>query len=348
MANPPTAHVDADITTLLGDVFSGKTLGRDRARFVMGELMDGKLSQMQAAALLAALRTRGETVEEIVGFAEAMRARAVQVPVRGDVPLLDIVGTGGTGINTFNISTATLFVVAAAGVRIAKHGNRGVTRKSGSADVLERLGVVLDQSPGRLAESLEATGLAFLYAKAHHPAMKFVAPIRADIRARTIFNSLGPLTNPASADHQLMGVFDPALTEPLAEVLGGLGVTRALVVHGDGLDELTVCGPNRVSELDKGAVRTFELTPEALGLNRYPLEDVLGGEPEENAKTIRRLLKGEIGGAKRDIVLLNAGAALYLMDKAASTEAGIGAAAALIDDGKALAKLEQYVAFSQA
>ena len=347
MANPPTAHIDADITTLLGDVFSGKTLGRDRARFVMGELMDGKLSQMQAAALLAALRTRGETVEEIVGFAEAMRARAVQVPVRGDEPLLDIVGTGGTGINTFNISTATLFVVAAAGVKIAKHGNRGVTRKSGSADVLERLGVVLDQSPGRLAESLEATGLAFLYAKAHHPAMKFVAPIRADIRARTIFNSLGPLTNPASADHQLMGVFDPALTEPLAEVLGGLGVTRALVVHGDGLDELTVCGPNRVSELCEGAVRTFELTPEAVGLNRYPLEDVLGGDPEENAKTIRRLLKGEIGGAKRDIVLLNAGAALYLMDKAASVEAGIGVAAALIDDGEASAKLEQYVAFSQ-
>ncbi len=341
------AVTELSIAPLLNDIFSGKTLDRASAREVIGHLMDGRLSQMQAAALLAALRMRGETVEEITGFAEAMRARAVTVPVKRDGPLLDIVGTGGTGLNTFNISTATLFVVAAGGARIAKHGNRGVTRKSGSADVLEALGVNLDQTPEQLAESVEKVGLAFLYARTHHPAMKFVAPIRADIQARTIFNSIGPLTNPAAADRQLMGVFDPHLTETLAQVLGGLGVERALVVHGAGLDELTVCGENKVTELRDGGITTFELTPEEVGLGRFDLKDVMGGTPEENARTIRHLLAGDVLGAKRDIILLNAGAALYLVDKAESITTGVELAERLIDSGAALAKLEQYVAFSR-
>ena len=338
---------DLSIAPLLNDIFDGKTLNREDAREVIGHLMDGKLSQMQAAALLAALRTRGETVEEIVGFAEAMRKRSVKVEIERSEPLLDIVGTGGTGINTFNVSTACLFVVAASGVKIAKHGNRGVTRKSGSADVLEALGVNLEQTPEQLAQSVNEVGLAFMYARAHHPAMKFVAPIRSDIQARTIFNSIGPLTNPASAERQLMGVYDPHLTETLAQVLHGLDVERALVVHGNGLDELSVCGENRVSELKDGDIRTYELIPEDVGLARYAQRDILGGTPEENARTIRRLFAGEITGAKRDIVLFNSGAALYLMDKSDSIAEGIKLATELLDSGKALGKLERYIAFSQ-
>ncbi len=339
---------ELSIAPLLNDIFDGKTLDRQQAKEVIGYLMDGKLSQMQAAALLAALRTRGETVEEIIGFAEAMRERSVKVPVTLSEPLLDIVGTGGTGINTFNISTATLFVVAASGAKIAKHGNRGVTRKSGSADVLEALGVNIDQSPQRLAQSIKEVGLAFMFARSHHPAMKFVAPIRADIQARTIFNSIGPLTNPASADRQLMGVYDPRLTETLAKVLSGLGVKRALVVHGGGLDELSVTAENKVTELLDQQIKTYELTPESVGLARYTLQDILGGTPQENAQTIRRLLSNELHGAKRDVVLFNAGAALYLVDKVNSILQGIKLADELIASGRAIEKLEQYLAFSKA
>lgn len=337
----------ADIAQLLGEVFDGGTLPRERARAVMGQLMDGELSQMQAAALLAALRTRGETVEEIIGFAEAMRERAIRVPVEQDGPLLDTCGTGGTGINTFNISTASMFVVAAGGAQVAKHGNRGVTRKSGAADVLEALGAQLSQSPERLAASIRELGLAFIFARDYHPAMKFVAPIRADLKARTIFNSLGPLTNPAGADRQLLGVYSPALVEPLAQVLAGLGVKRALVAYGDGLDELTVAGVNAVCELNKdGSLRRYSLTPEEVGLPRYALEELLGGEPTENAATIRAVLSGQEWGAKRDVVRLNAGAALYLMDQAASISEGAELAARLIDSGKALSKLKQYLTFT--
>jgi anthranilate phosphoribosyltransferase len=339
---------ELSIAPILNSIFEGKTLSRDEAREVIGHLMDGNLSQMQAAALLAALRMRGETIEEIVGFAEAMRARAIKVPIKTDEALLDIVGTGGTGINTFNVSTATIFVVAAAGVKIAKHGNRGVTRQSGAADVLEAMGVNLDQTPVQLAQSIEEIGVAFLYARAHHPAMRFVAPIRADIQARTIFNSIGPLTNPANADYQLMGVYDPHLTETLAQVLQGLGVKRGMVVHGDGLDELSVCGENKITEFNQKEVKTHTLEPEDVGLARYNLKDVFGGTPEENARTIRRLFTGEVKGAKRDIVLLNAGAALYIVGKAESIAEGIKQAMQLIDSGKALGKLERYIAFSQA
>lgn len=338
-----------DIAQLLGEVFDGGTLPRERARAVMGQLMDGQLSQLQAAALLAALRTRGETVAEIIGFAQAMRERAIRVPVEHDSPLLDTCGTGGTGVNTFNISTASMFVAAAGGARVAKHGNRGVTRKSGAADVLEALGAQLSQSPERLAASIREVGLAFIFARDYHPAMKFVAPIRADLKARTIFNSLGPLTNPAGANRQLLGVYGPGLIETMVGVLAGLGVKRALVVYGDGIDELTVAGVNTVCELhEDGSLRRYTLTPEEVGLPRYRLEDLLGGEPSENAATIRAVLSGQERGAKRDMVCLNAGAALYLVDQAAAIGEGVELAARLIDSGKALSKLKQYLNFTVA
>lgn len=338
-----------DIAPVLAAVFDGGTLTRDTARDVMGRLMDGRLSQMQAAALLAALRTRGETVEEIIGFAEAMRQRAVHVPVRADGPLLDTCGTGGTGLDTINISTSAMFVIAAGGVRVAKHGNVGVTRKSGSADVLKALGADLDQSPERLAESIEKIGLAFMFARNHHPAMKFVAPIRADLKARTIFNNLGPLTNPASANRQLMGVFDAELTERLAEVLGGLGVERALVVHGDRIDDFTVTGPSKVTELrPDGSRETYVVTPEEAGLQRYPLEALAGGDAEANAAALRGVLEGAVDGAKRDVVAFNAGAALYLAEVAPDLRSGVERALELIEDGSALRKLEEYVAFTHA
>ncbi len=339
---------DFDITTLLGDVFDGQTLSTERAEWVMGHLMDGQLSQMQAAALLAALRTRGETVDEVIGFARAMRERAVKVPVTVLGPLLDTCGTGGTGLSTFNISTASLFVLAAGGVKIAKHGNRAVTRKSGAADVLEALGAKLERTPEQLAACIEAVGLAFIFSKLHHPAMKFVAPIRADLRARTIFNSLGPLTNPAGANRQLLGVYDAKLTEPLAQVLAGLGVERALVVHGDGLDELTVCGETRVTELDEdGTLRTYTVHPKSVGLGLYDRLELSGGTPEENAVTIRALLSNELHGAKRDVVLLNAGAALYLGDKAPNLQAGVELADDLLNSGAAAEKLVAYLEFTQ-
>jgi len=340
---------DFVIGTLLARVFDGDRLTTDEARGVMGRLMDGELSQMQAAALLAALRTRGETVDEIVGFAQAMRQRAVQVPVRVDGPLLDTCGTGGTGVSTINVSTTATFVAAAGGVKIAKHGNRGVTKRSGSADVLEALGARLELSPERLAEAVATVGVAFVFARAHHPAMRFVAPIRADLQARTIFNNLGPLTNPAGATHQLMGVYGADLTEPLAEVLRGLGLQRALVVHGDGLDDLALSGPSRVSELfEDGRITTYEVTPESLGVPRAPLAAILGGDPVENARVARDVLAGRVQGARRDVVALGAGAALYLAGRAPDLAAGVVRALELLATGAGLDVLDRYVAFTRA
>ncbi len=335
------------ITSLLNRIFDGETLDQTEAHDVMGVLMDGQMSQMQAAALLAALRTRGETVEEIIGFAKAMRERAVKVLPNVTAPLLDIVGTGGTGINTFNISTTSMFVIAAAGAKVAKHGNRGVTRKSGAADVLEALGANLELSPEKVAKSIEEIGVGFIFARAHHPAMKFVAPIRADIKARTIFNSLGPLTNPASATRQLMGVFDAKLTETYAKVLAGLGVEHAMVVNGNGLDELNLSGSNQISEYKYGQLKNYELTPEEIGLKRYPIEEIYGNTSEENAQTIRSILSNKLTGAKLDTVLFNAGAGLYLASKSEDIRSGIEIAREVIASGKAMAKLDEYVDFSK-
>ena len=338
---------NADLAPLLNRLFAGEILTTAEAREVMGQLMDGRVSEIQAAALLAALRTRGESVEEIIGFAEAMRARAVRVPWGGSRPLLDTCGTGGTGISTLNISTTALFVVAAGGVKVAKHGNRGVTKRSGSADLLEALGVRIEQEPEELARSLEETGIAFLFARSHHPAMRFVAPIRGELKARTVFNVLGPLTNPAGATRQLLGVFDPALTEQLARVLSQLGVERALVVHGDGLDDFSITGENVVSELEAtGEIRSYRLAPEEVGLKRHPLEALAGGDPEANARIAREVLSGAERGAKRDIVLFNAGAGLYLGDCTAGIREGVARAAELIDRGAALETFEAYVAFN--
>ena len=335
------------VTSLLNRIFDGETLDQTEAHNIMGVLMDGQMSQMQAAALLAALRTRGETVEEIIGFAKAMRERAVKVLPNVTAPLLDIVGTGGTGINTFNISTTSMFVIAAAGAKVAKHGNRGVTRKSGAADVLEALGANLELSPEKVAKSIEEIGVGFIFARAHHPAMKFVAPIRADIKARTIFNSLGPLTNPASATRQLMGVFDSKLTETYAKVLAGLGVEHAMVVNGNGLDELNLSGSNQISEYKYEQLKNYELTPEEIGLKRYPIEEIYGNTSEENAQTIRSILSNKLTGAKLDTVLFNAGAGLYLASKSEDIRSGIEIAGEVIASGKAMAKLAEYVDFSK-
>lgn len=341
------------IGRLLNEIFAGATLDRQTARHVLGQLMDGELSQVQAAALLAALRMRGETVDEITGFAEAMRDRAVKVPVNANGPLVDTCGTGGTGIDTINISTTAMFVAAAGGARLAKHGNVGVTRKSGSADVLEALGVNLDLEADRLARAVEEVGLAFIYARRFHPAMKFVAPIRADLQARTIFNNLGPLTNPAGADRQLMGVYDPALTEPLALVLKGLGLKRALVVHGAGLDDFGISGPSTVTELkEDGSLRRYEVRPEEMGLRTWDLADVAGGDPAHNARQLRAVLAGTGTGrgerAKRDLVLFNAGAALYLAGRSDDLRGGVELAQESLASGAALNKLEEYLAFTNA
>lgn len=333
------------IIAQLNRILNGEILSQEEAYHVMGLLIDGQMSQMQAAAFLAALRTRGEAIVEIIGFAKAMRQRAVPVMPKINEPLLDIVGTGGTGINTFNISTTTMFVVAAAGVKVAKHGNRGVTRKSGAADVLEALDVNLDLSAERVAQSIEEIGLGFIFAKSHHPAMKFVAPIRADLKARTIFNSLGPLTNPANANRQLMGVYATHLTETYARVLAGLEIDHAMVVHGNGLDELNTSGSNQVSEYKDGQVKNYVLTPEEVGLERCAIEEIYGDTPEVNAQTIYSILNNELAGAKLDTVLLNAGAGIYLAGKVENIQKGIELAREAIINGQALAKLKQYVAF---
>jgi anthranilate phosphoribosyltransferase len=336
-----------DISPLLNRIFTNEHLSKTEAKEVMGHFMDGKVSHVQASALLAALRTKNETVEEITGFAEAMRERAVKIPFKHDGVLLDTCSTGGTGINTINIGTTSMFVIAAAGVKMAKHGNRAVTRRSSSADTLEALGIKLEQSPEQLANALEKVGIAFLFARSHHPAMKFVAPIRAELKARTVFNILGPLTNPAGANRQVLGVFSPKFVEPLAGVLKALGTERAMVVHGDGIDDLTISGTTHITEVSSSGLKSYELTPEEVGLNPSPRDELLGGDAVENSKTLREILAGDIQGAKRNVVLLNAGAGLYLADKAGSIKEGVVLARDLIDSGKALEKLEAYLEFNK-
>ena len=341
--------IDQAIAALLERVFDGERLSGSDAEGVMGRLMDGELSQMQAAALLAALRTRGETVAEIAGFARAMRSRSLRVEVRSSDPLVDICGTGGTGVSTINVSTTAAFAAAAAGVRIAKHGNRGVTKRSGSADLLEALGARIDLPPYAVADAIDELGIGFLFARTHHPAMRFVAPIRADLGARTIFNNLGPLTNPAGARRHLLGVFDPALTEPFAEVLRDLGLEHAMVVHGDGLDDLSVSGTNVVTELGPdGVITTRRVEPEELGVRRAPREALLGGDAADNARSTRDILAGRDGGPKRDVVALAAGAALYLAGQAVDLRRGTERARDVLASGAGMALLERYVAFTRA
>jgi anthranilate phosphoribosyltransferase len=335
-----------------------RSLTREQARQAMSFILCGKATDAQIAALLVALHMKGETVEEIVGFAEAIRAAAEPLPSARDSALdvsgtgrdalIDTCGTGGDASGTFNISTATAFVVAGAGVRVAKHGNRSVTSKCGSADVMEALGINIALSPARVAECLQQVGIAFLFAPAMHSAMKYVQTARRELRMRTVFNLLGPLTNPAGASAQVVGVYSMDLVQKVAEVLAMLGLSRALVVHGsDGLDEITVTGPTRIAEVRNGVVRSYEVTPEEFGIARSPMESLTGGDGTENATIIRRILEGE-RSPKRDVVLLNAAAALVASGRAGEIGEAVPMATESIDAGSASAKLEKLIAFTKA
>lgn len=333
-----------------------QSLSREEARLVMAQVLAGKCTDAQIAALLVALHMKGETVEEIVGFAEAIRAAAVPLGLRPnhtvDVSgterdaLVDTCGTGGDASGTFNISTASALVVAGAGVRVAKHGNRSVTSKCGSADVMEALGVNINLPPVRLAACLEEVGIAFLFAPAMHSAMQHVQAARRQLRLRTVFNLLGPLTNPAHASAQVVGVYSAALVEKLAEALSMLGLHRALVVHGlDGLDEITITGPTRVAEVREGTVRTYEVTPEEFGMHRGTLDDISGGDAEANAAIISEILGGR-PSFRRDVVLLNAAAALVAAGSADHLADALPLASKSIDSGAAAGKLEALIQFT--
>jgi anthranilate phosphoribosyltransferase len=310
--------------------------------------MSGQATPAQIGAYLVALRMKGETIAEITGSVRAMRDNAVKVQLSlADEPLYDIVGTGGDGAHTFNISTAAAFVVAGAGRKVAKHGNRAASSQCGSADVLSALGVNLELTAGQVAQAIEEIGIGFMFAPKFHPAMKHAIGPRKEIGQRTIFNILGPLTNPAGAHIQLTGVFAPALTEPLANVLKELGSRAALVIHGaGGTDELNTCGVNRVSHLKDGAVRTYDLDPAELGFSPATIRDLRGGAPDESASMMRALLSGTLNGARRDSVLLNAAAALAA--ESGDLRSALDEAAASLDSGRALARLDALIEFSRA
>lgn len=316
---------------------------------VMNEIMSGETSPTQNAAFLAALSTKStktETINEISGCAAAMRDHAIRVEPDGDV--MDIVGTGGDGAHSFNISTTSAFVAAAGGIRVAKHGNRAASSQSGTADCLEALGVNIDQSPEKCVELLNSVGICFFFAQKYHTSMKYIGAIRRELGIRTVFNILGPLTNPASPQMQLLGVYDESLVEPLARVLTSLGVRRGMVVYGQNkLDEISLCAPTQVCEFREGEYRPYVICPEDFGLTRCAEEDLEGGTPEENAATTRAILSGGERGPKLDTVLLNAGAALYIGGKAETLADGVKLAGELIDSGAALQKLEAFCAASQ-
>ncbi|MBB6048905.1 anthranilate phosphoribosyltransferase [Armatimonas rosea] len=328
---------------VLAKVIGGHMLSEAEAEAAMGKVMAGEATPAQLGALLTALRLKGESVEELTGFARGMRAHSLKVTTTRR-PLVDTCGTGGAARKTFNVSTTAAFVAAAAGVAIAKHGNRAATSKFGSADVLEALGARLDLSPESVGRCIDEVGIGFLFARSHHPAMKHAAPVRAELGFRTIFNALGPLTNPAGATRQVLGVYDGALCEPLATVLLRLGAEHVLVVHGKaGLDELSTFGETLVAEGRDGTVTTYTLTPADLGLSETTPEAL--APHDDPAATVRAILAGE-PGPRREIVLANAGAALYVAGSAESLRAGIALAAQAIDSGAARTKLEQFVEFT--
>ena len=331
-------------------------LTRGEAEEAMEDILTGQASESQIAGFLTALHIKGETAEEVVGFAEAMRRHATPIFPGGwkhkDEPLVDTCGTGGDALGTFNVSTAAAFVTAGAGVRVAKHGNRSYTSKCGSADVLEQLGVRIDLAPDQVARSIEEVGIGFLYAPSLHTAMRHALPVRRALKIRTVFNLLGPLTNPAGASAQLVGVYDGGLTDLVARALGELGVKRALVVHGaDGLDEISISGETKVAELRDGVVRSFTVAPEDFGLSRAPIEDIRGGDAKANAQIIHKIFGRSMmvkeHGARRDIVLANAAAALVAAGGAGDFLEGARMAAHSIDSGAAREKLDALVAFTQ-
>lgn len=312
------------------------------AEAVMDEIMSGQATPVQMSAYLTALALKGETIDEITACAAGMRAHCIKLLHNLDV--LEIVGTGGDGSNSFNISTTSSLVIAAGGVPVAKHGNRAASSKSGAADVLETLGVKITLTPERSAEILKKINICFLFAQNYHIAMKYVAPIRKELGIRTVFNILGPLSNPAGANMELMGVYDQSLVEPLAQVMANLGVNRGMVVYGqDSLDEISMCAPTSVCEIRDGKFTSYEITPEQFGYERCEKGALTGGTPAENAEITKAILKGEEKGPKRQAVCLNAGAALCIAGKAASIEEGVKLAESLIDSGAALKKLEEFV-----
>ena len=326
-------------------VVSGHSLTREQATEVMQEIMEGEATPAQLGAFLTALRLKGESTEEIAGMAAVMREKALRVNVEG--PLLDVVGTGGDGKNTFNISTASAFVAAACGARVAKHGNRAASSSCGAADVLEALGVKVELTPEGVAQCIEQAGMGFMFAPAFHPSMRYAAPVRREIGIRTVFNILGPLTNPAHAQCMLLGVAYEQLGGLMAQALRLLDIRHALVVHGaDGMDEISLSGPSTVWEVKGGEVSTWTIDLADTGLATASTEDLRGGAAEENAATMRRLFQGE-GGPIRDAVLLNSAAALLAADKAASLSEGISLAAEAIDGGAALARVDALVEVSK-
>jgi anthranilate phosphoribosyltransferase len=335
------------IQEALADVLEGRSLDRAEARAVMDEIMRGEATPGQIGGFLVALRAKGETADEIAGCAEAMRAHVLPVrPQRDD--LVDTAGTGGDGGRTFNISTAAALVAAAAGAGVAKHGNRAMSSASGSADVLEALDFSLEQPPERIARSIDELGFGFMFAPTHHPAMRHAAPVRRELATRTVFNVLGPLTNPAGARAQVIGVYAPGLVRTLAEVLGQLGARRAFVVHGaHGIDELSPAGPNLVCEVVDGSVHERMIDPEDLGIERCDPAELLGGSPAENATAIRAVFAGEPGG-KRDAVLLNAAGAVAAAGHAEDLAEGLELARRALDSGAAATRLNELAEFSRA
>jgi anthranilate phosphoribosyltransferase len=333
-----------DIKSLIAKVADGHALSSGDAEAAFDAMMSGEATSGQIGAFLMALRVRGETVDEITAGAKIMRSKAVQVPAPANA--IDTCGTGGDASGTYNISTAASFAVAACGVPVAKHGNKALSSKSGSAEVLEKLGVKLDIGPDQIRRCIDEAGIGFMFAPAHHSAMKHVGPTRAELGTRTIFNLLGPLSNPAGAKFQVVGVFDDKWVEPLAHVLKNLGSTRVWVMHGsDGLDELTTTGPSRVAELKDGNVSTFKVTPEEVGLPQAAAADLKGGDPDENTAALRRLLDGE-SGPYRDIVALNAAASLVVAGKAPTLKDGVQMAGDAIASGAAKTALDKLVAVS--
>ena len=332
----------------IAEVINGRDLTQKQAESAMNIIMDGEATQAQIGSYLTALRMKGETVAEIAGSAASMRKHVVSVPVATSISsgmLVDTCGTGGDGKHTFNISTTAAFVVAGCGVRVAKHGNRAASSRSGSADVLMALGANLDLTPEQVAQCVDEVGIGFLYALKHHPAMRHAIGPRRELGQRTIFNVLGPLTNPAGATHQLIGVYSPALTEPMANVLGSLGSTAAMVVHAaDGLDELSTTGPNRISRLRNGKVTTTSEDPASLGLKRASIADFLGGSPEENAKITLDVLSGQDCGPRKDIVALNAAAVLSLEN--GDLADGLIRASTAIENGQALKTMQAWISFT--
>lgn len=338
--------MDMDIKALISLVAEGNNLTEAQAETAMSMMMSGEATSAQVAAFLMALRIKGETVEEITGCARVMRSRAT--PVTHSQPMVvDTCGTGGDQSNTFNISTTSAFVVAGAGVPVAKHGNRAASSLTGSADVLEALGINLALSAAQVGHCIDQIGIGFMFAPALHSSMKHVAPVRKEIGMRTIFNLLGPLTNPAGAQAQVMGVFSRNLTEPLARVLGNLGCRHALVVHGlDGVDEISISGPTVISEMEDGLVHTYRVIPEDVGIDRAPREYIRGGTKEENSRITEAVLGGETG-PRRDVVLLNAAAALLAANRVSGLRDGVKMAAEAIDSGAALRSLQDLRRLTQ-